>query len=72
MRSYSYFALARAKTVNYGLESLSYIGSKLWDSIPSRKKEIDSLKDTHSRENAPSNKTEALTKSICIFGKFID
>ena len=72
MRSYSYFALPRAKTVNYGLESLSYIGSKLWDSIPSHKKEIDSLKDTHSRENTLSNKTEALTKSICIFGKFID
>ena len=31
-----------AKTVNYGLESLSYIGAKLWDSIPSHMKEIDS------------------------------
>ena len=26
--------MPRAKTVNHGLESLSYIGSKLWDSIP--------------------------------------
>ena len=42
MRNYSYFAMPRAKTVNHGLESLSYIGSKLWDSIPSLMKEVDS------------------------------
>ena len=35
MRNYSYFAMSRAETVNHGLESLSYIGLKLWDSIPS-------------------------------------
>ena len=29
MRNYSYFAMPLAKTVNHGLESLSYIGSKL-------------------------------------------
>ena len=31
MRNHSYFAMPRAKTINHGLESLSYIGSKLWD-----------------------------------------
>ena len=31
--------MPRAKTVNHGLESLSYIGSKLWDSIPSHMKD---------------------------------
>ena len=35
LRNYSYFAMPLAKTVNHGLESLSYIGSKLRDSIPS-------------------------------------
>ena len=30
MRNYSYFAMPRTKTVNHGLESLSYIGSKLF------------------------------------------
>ena len=34
-----------AKTVNHGLESLSYIGSKLWDSIPSHMKEIESVNE---------------------------
>ena len=43
MRNYSYFAMARAKTVNYGLESFSYMNSKLWDSIPSNTKEINLL-----------------------------
>ena len=33
MKYYSYFAVSGAKTVNHGLEKLSYIGSKLWDSI---------------------------------------
>ena len=32
-----------ANTVNHGLESLSYIGSELWDSIPSHMKEVDSV-----------------------------
>ena len=32
--------MPHAKTVNHGLESLSYIGSKLWDSMPSHMKEI--------------------------------
>ena len=45
MRNYSYFAMSRAKTVNHGLESLSYIGAKLWDSIPSHMKEIDSINE---------------------------
>ena len=45
MRNYSCFAMSRAKTVNHGLESLSYIGSKLWDSIPSHMKEIDSVNE---------------------------
>ena len=39
VRNYSYFAIPCAKTVNHGLESLSYIGSKLWDSIPSHTKD---------------------------------
>ena len=45
MRNHSYFAMPCAKTVNHGLESLSYLGSKLWDSIPSHMKEIDSINE---------------------------
>ena len=45
MRNYSHFAMPRTKTVNHGLESLSYIGSKLWDCIPSHMKEIDSMNE---------------------------
>ena len=45
-RNYSYFAMPCAKTVNHGLESLSYIGSKLWDSIwDGHMKEIDSINE---------------------------
>ena len=45
MRNYSYFAMPCAKTVNHGLESLSYLGSKLWDSIPSYMKKTDSINE---------------------------
>ena len=37
--------MPRAKTVNHGLESLSYIGSKLRNSIPFHMKEIDSINE---------------------------
>ena len=45
MRNYAYFTMPRAKTVNDGLESLSYIGSKLWDSMTSHMKEIDTINE---------------------------
>ena len=45
MTNYSYFAMPRVKTVNDGLESLSYIGSKLWDSLTSHMKEIDTINE---------------------------
>ena len=45
MRKHSYFAVPCVKTVNHGLESLPYIGSKLWYSIPSHMKEIDSINE---------------------------
>ena len=45
MRNYSYFVMPRDKTINHGLESLSYTGSNFWDSIPSHMKEIDSINE---------------------------
>ena len=45
MRNYLCFAMPCAKTVNHGLESLSYTGSKLWDIIPSHMKEVGSIND---------------------------
>ena len=45
MRNHSYFAMPRAKTINHGSESLSYIGSKFWDSVPSHMKESDSINE---------------------------
>ena len=50
--------MSRAKTVNHGLESLSYIGSKLWDSIPSHMKEIDSI-------NEPNHVVKTWKPDLC-------
>ena len=48
MRNISYFAKRHAKTVNYGLESLQHIVSKLWDSIPSDMKDKSSISEFKS------------------------
>ena len=37
--------MPRAKPVNHVLESLSYIGSKLWDSMSSHMEEIDPINE---------------------------
>ena len=41
----SQFIIPHVKTVNHGFESLRYLGPKIWESIPSHLKEIDSLKN---------------------------
>ena len=43
MRDLSYVAMPRAKIVNYGFERRSYISSKLWDSLPSFMKDLDTI-----------------------------
>ena len=55
--------MPRAKTVNQGLESLSYIGSNLWDSIPSHMKEIDSINNL--------NMSLKLGNLICAHANFV-
>ena len=57
--------MPHAKTVNHRLESLSYIGLKLWDSVPSHIKELGSV-------NEFSNviKTWKPNLSLCRLSKF--
>ena len=55
-----------AKTVDHGLESLSYIGSELWDSIPSHMKEMTLLMNLNM-----SLKLENLICAHADFAKFI-
>ena len=43
LRYHNYFRLPLAKTVYYGTESISYLGPKIWDIIPTELKENRSL-----------------------------
>ena len=43
LRHTSDFIIPRIKSVNYGSESVHYLGPKIWDSLPSSMKELDSL-----------------------------
>ena len=43
LRNWSDFTLPNVKTVNYGLESLRYLGPKIWESLPANIKQANSL-----------------------------
>ena len=43
LRNRSQFITPNVKTVNHGFETLRYLGPKIWETIPSHLKEIDSL-----------------------------
>ena len=43
LRHTSDFIIPRVKSVNYGSESVHYLGPKIWDSLPSSMKELNSL-----------------------------
>ena len=43
LRSWSDFTLPIVRTVNYGIESIRYLGPKIWESIPANIKEVDTI-----------------------------
>ena len=43
LRRWSDFTLPIVRTVNYGLESIRYMGPKIWESIPANIKEVDTI-----------------------------
>ena len=43
LRSWSDFTLPIVRTVNYGIESIRYLGPKIWESIPAKIKEVDTI-----------------------------
>ena len=43
LRNWSDFTLPIVRTVNYGIESIRYLGPKIWESIPANIKEVDTI-----------------------------
>ena len=41
LRSWSDFTLPIVRTVNYGIESIRYLGARIWGSFPANIKEVD-------------------------------
>ena len=41
LRRWSDFTLPIVRTVNYGIESVRYVGPEIWESIPTNIKEVD-------------------------------
>ena len=37
LRGWSNFTLPIVRTVNYGIESIRYLGPKIWESIPAKR-----------------------------------
>ena len=44
LRNRSQFMIPNVKTVNHGFKSLKYLGPKIWETIQSHLKEVDSWK----------------------------
>ena len=44
LRSWSDFILPIVRTVNYGIESIRYLGPKIWENLPANIKEVDTIK----------------------------
>ena len=43
LRSWSDFNLPIVRTVNYGIESIRYLGPKIWQSLPTNIKEVATI-----------------------------
>ena len=41
LRNWTYFDVPKARTVNHGFESVRYLGSKIWEIIPTYTKKLD-------------------------------
>ena len=44
LRSWSDFTLPIVRTVNYGIESIRYLGHKIWEIIPANIREVDTTR----------------------------
>ena len=43
LRSWSDFTLTIVRTINYGIESIRYLGPNIWESISANIKEVDTI-----------------------------
>ena len=43
LRNWTYFDTTKVRTVNHGSESVSYLGSKIWEVMPTHTKELDTI-----------------------------
>ena len=59
----SQFVILNVKTVNHGLESLKYLRPRIWETIPSHLKEIDSLKNFGIQKRAHVSPAKYILKT---------
>ena len=43
LRNWRYFDTPKVRTVNHGSETVRYLGSKIWEIIPTHTKELDTI-----------------------------
>ena len=63
LRSWSDFTLPIVRTVNYGIESIRYLGPKIWESIPANIKEVDTIE--HFKSGIKKWKPESCPCRLC-------
>ena len=67
LRTQTDFEIPHVKTVNYGLESIRFLGPKIWESFPNdlKRKESVSISKQQLRSGNQNNFLVAFVKHIC-------
>ena len=63
LRSWSDFTLPIVRTVNYGIESIRYLGPKIWESIPAKTEEVDTIE--RFKSGIKKSKPESCRCRLC-------
>ena len=65
LRATSHFRSKKIRTTKYGIETLSYLGPKLWNVVPNEYKTIESLEDFKAKIKTwvPENRPCKLCKT---------
>ena len=63
LRSCSDFTLPIVRTINYGIDSIRYLGQKIWESIPANITEVDTMK--HFKSGIIKWKSESCPCRLC-------
>ena len=71
LQATSHFRSRKIRTAKYGIETLSHLGSKLWNLVPNEYKTKESLADFKAKQKLGSRRTVLAGYAKYIFTKWV-